>query len=76
MNRKQRRAARKKMSNSEREKSDFVSSAIEKTPKACTRCSAIFDSSDQNSLDTWKIEVYSTEDINLICPNCDTGGDK
>ena len=76
MNREQRRAARKAMSKSEREASDFVNSAIENTPMSCTRCGESFDRTSQESLDTWTIHAYSEGNIELICPNCNTGDNR
>ena len=70
MNRKQRRAAQKKLSKEAKSQVVKLNNTFKSMPTKCDECGRLFDSKDQSMLDSWKIAVYDDGPVNLICPDC------
>ena len=70
MNRKQRRAAQKKLSKEAKSQVVKLNNTVKSMPTKCDECGRLFDGKDQSMLDSWKIAVYDDGPVNLICPDC------
>ena len=70
MNRKQRRAARKKLPRKARHQAQRLSDSLSRMPSHCDECQKSFDNRDGVMLDSWKIAVYDDGPIHLVCPEC------
>ncbi len=70
MNRKQRRAEEKKLKKIFGKKSREIEEKISKMPESCDECGKKFNKQDKSSLDSWRIAVYDSGEINLVCEEC------
>ncbi len=73
MNRKQRRLEAARLKKDFNAKSRAIEEKISKMPDCCDECGAKFNKNDSKILDSWKIAVYDTGEINLICEKCTPG---
>lgn len=62
----ERKALRKKAKQMESQ----VSNAVASMPKTCDECDAVFDKTNNDMLDQWRIAVYDDGRVHLVCPNC------
>jgi hypothetical protein len=69
MNRKQKRAAARKLKK-EQGKIRKINEAVSSMPTRCDECGVSFNGTEAKHLDTWKIAVYDDGPINLVCPDC------
>ena len=70
MNRKQRRAEEKRLNKIFNKKSRDIEEKISRMPESCDECGAKFDKDDKSILDSWKIAVYDSGEVNLVCGEC------
>jgi hypothetical protein len=70
LNRKQRRAAKKKAKKSQTKEMAVVEDKLERMPTGCDECGTKFDRTDSSLWDSWRIAVYDDGPVNLICPAC------
>lgn len=70
MNRKQRRAAQKRLPKAARSKAKKLDNALSRMPTKCDECHKPFDNKDKSALNQWKIAVYDDGPIHLVCPDC------
>ena len=70
MNRKQRRARKKKLSKSEQKMAEKVA-LFGMLPDTCLTCQKSFDKKDKDMVFSWKVVVHNeTETVRLFCPEC------
>ena len=70
MNRKQRRAQKKKLSKSEQEISQQVT-LFGMLPETCLTCQKSFDKKNKDMVMSWKVVVHNdNETVRLFCPEC------
>ncbi len=70
MNRKQRRAEEKKLGKIFKKKSREIEDKISRMPDSCDECGKKFNKNDKSILDSWRIAVYDSGEINLVCGDC------
>ena len=59
-----------KLKKESRDKLSSVSSALDSMPKKCDECEALFDKTDFKSCYDWRIAVYDSGEVSLVCPAC------
>ncbi len=69
MNRKTKRALKKKMGSEATDKLASQVALFSKLPEACSACSKQFDKKDKEMIETWKV-VAKQDKVRLFCPDC------
>ena len=69
MNRKTKRAMKKKMGSEAADKLANQVALFSKLPEACSACSKEFDKKDKEMIETWKV-VVRQDKVRLFCPDC------
>ena len=47
-----------------------VSKALSSMPETCGECGTVFDRTNKENLDQWRIAVYDDGRVHLACPDC------
>ena len=71
MNRKTKRAMKKKMGPDATDKLANQVALFSKLPDTCLACSKEFDKKDKEMIETWKVVVRQNT-VRLFCPDCIT----
>jgi len=69
MNRKQKRAVKKHMSQDAQEKMASKIALFGKLPEMCNVCQKEFDKQDKDMVNSWSV-VVKQEVVRLFCPEC------
>ena len=68
--RKKEQEERKRMRKENKDKLSTVSNTLDSMPKKCDECEVPFDKTDIESCSKWRLAVYDSGKINLVCPEC------
>ena len=47
-----------------------VNRQLANEPKSCGECGALFDNTEKDMLNKWRVAVYDDGRVNLACPSC------
>lgn len=70
MNRKQRRAMKKKLGKDNAETISNKMMQFDKLPDRCLTCEEPFDKRDKKMVMTWSVVVKNEDTVRLYCPKC------
>jgi hypothetical protein len=70
MNRKFKRSKLATVKKEAKSKSEKISQSISSMPKNCDECGKVFDKTDAEMINTWRIAVYDDGRVHLVCGDC------
>lgn len=70
LSRKVKRAQERKLKKEMKQKAKALAVKMSGMPQNCGECDAVFDKSNKELLNEWRIAVYDDGPIYLVCPDC------